>query len=126
MTTAPAPPTAEARPTLLLVDAYALIYRAYHALPATMMTKAGEPTNAILGFTTMLLDTWRKEAPEYTAVAFDRGRTFRHDLYSEYKAGRATMPDDLRVQIHRVREILAALQTPVFEQAVYEADDVIG
>ena len=114
------------RPTLLLVDGYALIYRAYHALPATMMTRGGEPTNAILGFTTMLLDTMRKEKPEYLAVAFDRGRTFRHDLYSEYKATRSAMPDDLRGQIRRVREVLDALRTPIFEQEGFEADDVIG
>src|SRR4051794_29796981 len=120
MTTAPASEETAApvheRPTLLLVDAYALIYRAYHALPATMMTRAGEPTNAVLGFTTMLLDTLRKEQPEYTAIAFDRGRTFRHELYSEYKATRAAMPDDLRAQIGRIREILAALQAPIFER----------
>ncbi|MGI8587457.1 MAG: DNA polymerase I [Chloroflexia bacterium] len=120
-------PTAPgARPTLLLVDGYALIYRAYHALPATMMTKAGEPTNAVLGFTTMLLDTIRKEQPEYLAVAFDRGRTFRHDLSSAYKATRAKMPSDLRGQIERVRDILDALRTPIFEQEGFEADDVIG
>src|SRR3954471_4453784 len=113
-TTAPAPTPVEApaaspdRPTLLLVDAYALIYRAYHALPVEMATKTGEPTNAVLGFTTMLLDTLRKEQPEYTAVAFDRGCTFRHDLSADYKATRARMPDDLRPQITRVREILAA------------------
>src|SRR5579859_4678891 len=128
MTTDPpaAPAAPDSRPTLLLIDGYALIYRAYHALPPTMMTRAGEPTNAVLGFTTMLLDTMRKEQPAYLAVAFDRGRTFRHDLYSEYKATRATMPDDLRVQIGRVREILDALQTPIFEQEGFEADDVIG
>ncbi len=128
MTTTPPDPPADGdhKPTLLLVDAYALIYRAYHALPASMMTRAGEPTNAVLGFTTMLLDTLRKEQPAYSAIAFDRGRTFRHELYSEYKATRAAMPDDLRVQIGRVREILAALQMPIFEQEGYEADDVIG
>src|SRR5690348_130501 len=118
-TTAPAPTEAARaadRPTLLLVDAYALIYRAYHALPANMTTRAGEPTNAVLGFTTMLLDTLRKEQPEYTAIAFDRGRTFRHDLSADYKATRARMPDDLRPQVTRVREILAALRTPIFEQ----------
>ncbi|HUS15465.1 MAG TPA: 5'-3' exonuclease H3TH domain-containing protein, partial [Chloroflexia bacterium] len=128
MTTTPqaAPGPNAARPTLLLVDGYALIYRAYHALPATMMTKAGEPTNAVLGFTTMLLDTIRKEQPEYLAVAFDCGRTFRHELSADYKATRSRMPDDLRVQIGRVREILEALKTPIFEQEGFEADDVIG
>jgi DNA polymerase-1 len=110
----------------MLVDGYALIYRAYHALPANMMTKDGEPTNAILGFTTMLLDTLRKEKPEYLAVAFDRGRTFRHDLSPDYKATRSAMPDDLRGQIKRVRELLDALKTPIFEQEGFEADDVIG
>src|SRR5690348_7272879 len=116
----------DARPTLMLVDGYALIYRAYHALPPSMMTKDGEPTNAILGFTTMLLDTIRKEKPEYLAVAFDRGRTFRHDLSPDYKATRSAMPDDLRGQIKRVRELLDALKTPIFEQEGFEADDVIG
>src|SRR4051794_40392381 len=98
----------EKRPTLMLVDGYALIYRAYHALPANMMTKGGEPTNAVLGFATMLLDTLKRENPEYMAVAFDRGRTFRHELSPEYKATRAAMPDDLRQQIGRVREIIDA------------------
>ena len=119
-------PAPSDRPTLMLVDGYALIYRAYHALPATMMTKAGEPTNAVLGFATMLLDTLKREQPEYLAVAFDRGRTFRHELSPDYKATRASMPTDLRQQIGRVREILDALHTPIFEQPGFEADDVIG
>jgi len=125
MTTDPTPAPDE-RPTLMLVDGYALIYRAYHALPASMMTKAGEPTNAVLGFATMLLDTLKREQPEYLAVAFDRGRTFRHEMSPDYKATRASMPADLRQQIGRVREILDALHTPIFEQPGFEADDVIG
>ncbi len=111
---------------LVLVDGHALIYRAYHALPPDLRTSSGEPTNAVFGFTQMLLDTIRNQAPEYVVMTFDKGRTFRHDASSEYKANRASMPDDLRQQIGRVRELVEALDIPIAELDNFEADDVIG
>ncbi|MEP6775361.1 MAG: DNA polymerase I, partial [Chloroflexota bacterium] len=111
---------------LVLVDGHALIYRAYHALPPDLRTSSGEPTNAVFGFTQMLLDTIRNQAPEYVVMTFDLGRTFRHEASSTYKANRSSMPDDLRQQIGRVRELVEALDIPIAELDNFEADDVIG
>ncbi|MDQ3705275.1 MAG: DNA polymerase I [Chloroflexota bacterium] len=111
---------------LVLVDGHALVYRAYHALPPDLRTSTGEPTNAVLGFTQMLLDTLRIQAPDYIVVTFDKGRTFRHEASSEYKAQRGPMPDDLRDQMGRVRQIVEALGIPIMELAGFEADDLIG
>ncbi len=119
-------PSPAGRKKLMLVDGYALIYRAYHALPPNMMTRSGEPTNAVLGFTQMLLDVLRKEQPDYTVMALDRGRSFRSEVSADYKATRPPMPDDLRQQIGRCREIIEAMGMPIFELEGYEADDVIG
>lgn len=116
----------EARPKLVLVDGHALIYRAYHALPPDLRTSAGEPTNAVFGFAQMLLDTIRNQAPKYVIVTFDKGRTFRHEASSDYKANRSAMPDDLRQQIGRVRQLVELLGIPIAELANFEADDVIG
>jgi DNA polymerase I len=113
-------------PKLLLVDANGLVYRAFFALPY-FTTRDGQPTNAVYGFTTMLLKVLEEEAPEYVAVAFDRpGPTFRHEAYGEYKATRPKMPDDLRPQVALAHEVVEAFRMPVFEIAGYEADDVIG
>jgi DNA polymerase-1 len=114
------------RPRLVLVDGYGLIFRAYHALPPTMATKTGEQTNAVFGVASMLHDVIRTHHPDYIAVAHDVGKTFRHDSYDGYKATRAAMPDDLRDQIGRVRELISVLNIPIFEMPGYEADDVIG
>ncbi|MEO6457384.1 MAG: DNA polymerase I [Chloroflexia bacterium] len=111
---------------LVLIDGHALAYRAYFALPAELRNAKGETTNAVLGFTQMLLDTLKSQAPQYVVVTFDKGRTFRHEEYAEYKAKRASMPDDLRPQFARIREIISALGIPVLELAGYEADDLIG
>ncbi len=111
---------------LVLVDGHALAYRAYHALPPELRTSRGEATNAVLGFTQMLLDTLRNYAPQYVIVTFDKGRTFRHDEFVEYKAQRGPMPEDLRDQLHRVREIVEAMGIPIVELEGYEADDLIG
>jgi DNA polymerase-1 len=119
-------PDAPHRPKLVLVDGHALVYRAYHALPPDLRTSRGEPTNAILGFTQMLLDTLRNHAPEHVVVTFDKGRTFRHEDFAEYKANRASMPDDLREQWGRVRQIVDAMGIPIVEMEGYEADDLIG
>jgi DNA polymerase-1 len=111
---------------LVLIDGHALVYRAYFALPSTMATGKGELTNAVFGFASMLLNVLRDEAPDYLAVTFDLGRTFRHDDYAEYKANRAEMPDDLRGQFRRIDELLVAFDIPTYSAEGYEADDVLA
>lgn len=119
------------KPRLFLIDGHALAYRTYFALTGVgdasrWMTKAGEPTAGTYGFTSVLLSLLEQEAPEYLAVSFDTGKTFRDDLYPEYKATRDKMPDDLRLQIERIREVVAAFGIPILEAEGYEADDVLG
>ncbi|MER2598905.1 MAG: DNA polymerase I [Caldilineales bacterium] len=111
---------------LLLIDGHSLAFRAYHALPATMATRAGEPTNATFGFLSMLLNTVREQQPEYVAVAFDVGRTFRHEQYDAYKGTRERMPDDLRRQVERIQGVVQTLNFPIFTREGFEADDVLG
>jgi len=119
-------PAPSGRPLLVLIDANGLVYRAFFALPY-FTTSDGQPTNAVYGFTTMLLKVLEEEAPEYVAVAFDKpGPTFRHEAYAEYKATRQRMPDDLRPQVGLAKEVVEAFQLPIFEVAGFEADDVIG
>ncbi len=111
---------------LMLLDGNGLIYRGYFALPP-LSTAKGELVNAVFGFTSILLRGFQDVRPDYVAVAFDLpGPTFRHEEYREYKATRKPMPDDLRSQFPKVREVVAALRIPVLEMAGYEADDVIG
>lgn len=111
---------------LVLIDGHALTYRAFHALPEDMHTSQGEPTNAVYGFTSMLLNVLRDERPTHIAVAFDKGRTFRHDVYPEYKAHRAKMPEEMHSQMARVRQVVEALNIPIYELEGYEADDLLG
>ena len=111
---------------LVLIDGHSLAYRAFHALPATMATSQGELTNAVFGFTSMLLNVLRDEKPDYIAVAFDVGRTFRHEQYPQYKAHRPAMPEELRTQMARIRQVVEAFNIPIFEVEGYEADDVLG
>ncbi|MFW6082926.1 MAG: 5'-3' exonuclease H3TH domain-containing protein, partial [Chloroflexota bacterium] len=111
---------------LVLIDGHALAYRAYHALPDDLTTSSGELTNAVYGFTSMLLKVLEEEQPTHIAVTFDKGRTFRHDVYAEYKAHRAKMPDELRAQMDRVRRVVQTLDIPIYEKEGYEADDVLG
>lgn len=111
---------------LLLIDGHSLAFRAYHALPATMATRSGEPTNATFGFFSMLLNTLREQQPDYVAVAFDVGKTFRHEQFADYKGHRERMPDELRRQVTRIQEIVQALNIPIFTREGYEADDVLG
>ncbi len=112
--------------TLLLLDGSSYLYRAFHALP-DLRTAAGEPTGAIRGFIGMLR-TLRQQVPaDYLACVFDaKGKTFRDDLYTEYKANRAAMPDDLSAQIEPIHAAVRALGWPVLEIEGIEADDVIG
>ncbi|PWH15885.1 MAG: DNA polymerase I [Anaerolineae bacterium] len=117
-------------PILYLIDGHALAYRAYYALtrgnPEGFRTKNGEPTAGTFGFVSVLLRLLESEKPQYLAVAFDTGRTFRDQIFADYKATRAKMPEDLSLQIDRIRQILDALQIPRLEVEGYEADDVLG
>ena len=117
-------------PTLYLIDGHALAYRTFFAMSASggdrLTTSRGEPTAAIFGFMSVLFRILEKEKPEYLAVAFDTGKTFRNDIFPEYKATREKMPDDLRQQIERLREIVDAFDIPRLEKDGMEADDVLG
>jgi len=113
--------------TLLLVDGHSILHRAYHAFPKTLTTSGGELTNAVYGFTRILLAVLKKFSPEYVAVSFDTPQaTFRHQEFAGYKEHRPEMETELASQIGRVHEVVAALGIPVFEVAGYEADDVLG
>ncbi len=111
---------------LVLIDGFGLIFRAYHALPATMATANGELTNATFGFTSMLLEVLRRDTPDYIVMTFDMGRTFRHDEFVDYKANRSEMPKDLAGQLKRIREVVETLGIDIYEAEGFEADDVIG
>jgi DNA polymerase-1 len=91
-----------------------------------MVTSSGELTNAVYGFTSMILSILQEEKPDYVAIAFDVGPTFRHELAAEYKGTRARMPEELREQLPRIRQIVEALNIPTFEIEGYEADDLLG
>lgn len=111
---------------LVLLDGNGLVYRAFYALPY-FTTSDGRPTNAVYGFTNMLLKVLEEERPTHAAMAFDRPvPTFRHEDYVAYKAQRPRMPDDLRPQMALVKEVAQAFRIPAFEVEGYEADDVIA
>ena len=111
---------------LMLLDGNGLIYRGYFALPP-LTTSKGELVNAVFGFCSIVLRGFQDIRPDYVAVSFDLpGPTFRHERFADYKATRQRMPDDLRDQFPKVREIVKALRIPVYELPGYEADDVIG
>ncbi|MEM7345245.1 MAG: DNA polymerase I [Chloroflexota bacterium] len=112
--------------TLVLIDGHALAYRAYFGMPATFTTSDGDPTHAVYGFTNMILAVWKEYDPDYFIVTFDRGDTFRHSMYTEYKATREKMPDDLRSQIEKIEALVKAFNMPVFTKENYEADDLLG
>jgi DNA polymerase-1 len=114
--------------TLLLLDGHSLAYRAFYALrEVDMSTTTGQPTNAVFGFTSMLINLMRDEQPTHVGVAFDVSRaTFRRDEYPEYKAGRSAMPDDFRGQVELIRKVLDALHIRSMAVENYEADDVIA
>ncbi len=113
---------------LVLIDGHALAYRMFFALPLqAFTTKQGEPTNATYGFTRTLLELiLADQPPQYLAVSFDVGKTFRDDIFTAYKGTREKMPDELRQQIERIKEVVAALNIPILELERYEADDVLG
>lgn len=112
--------------TLILIDGHALAYRAYFGMPATFSTRQGEPTHAVYGFTNMLLAVWHEYNPDYFIVTFDKGDTFRHKMFDEYKATREKMPDDLATQIERIEQLVRVFNMPVFAKDGYEADDLLG
>lgn len=115
------------RPRLLLLDGNSLTYRAFFGLPTDMVTASGQVTNAVFGFTSMLVTMLKDHRPTGLVVAFDRSEpTFRHEAEPKYKAQRESAPDILRQQLGIVREVLAALGVPVIEIAGFEADDIIA
>ena len=123
----------EPRPRLVLIDGYAVAYRDYfgtiNALASgrSFRTSKGEPTNAVHGFAQRLLDIIQaKDPPEYLAVVFDAGLSQRDAAFTDYKANRTEMPDDLSVQIARIHDVVTAFNIPILELDGYEADDVIG
>jgi len=119
--------TSDKKPKLLIIDGNALIHRSFHALPATMMTKSGEITNAVYGFIMILLKSLKDVKPEYVALTLDKkGRTFRHEAFDDYKAHRVAAPMELYKQIPRIKEFARALNIPIYEMSGYEADDLIG
>ena len=111
---------------LVLIDGHSLAYRAFFALPPDMATSKGELTNAVFGFISMLLNVMRDHKPTHMAVAFDVGRSFRHDKFEDYKATRERMPDELSIQIERIKELIDAFNIPVYTAEGYEADDVLA
>ena len=117
--------------TLYLIDGHAIAYRAYFAITAGQdasrwMTPEGEPTAGTYGFASILLRLLENNHPDYLAVAFDIGKTFRNELFPAYKGTRAKMPDDLRPQITRMKELVDTLGVPRLEVDGFEADDVLG
>ena len=118
--------TMETKPTLVLVDGNNYVYRAFYAIPELSNSK-GFPTNAIYGFTNMLIKLLREQQPAYVAVAFDmKGPTFRHEAFEAYKATRKPMPEPLRPQIEYIKNIVRGFSIPVLEREGIEADDIIG
>src|SRR5690242_4383216 len=112
---------------LLLLDGHSLAYRAFFALPPDLATTDGQPTNAVYGFTSMLIKMLPDEQPTHVAVAFDRGEpTFRHEQYVEYKANRKETPADFRSQLPLIFEVLDALGIARLSAPGYEADDIIA
>jgi DNA polymerase-1 len=125
---AKAQPAGDTHGRLLLLDGHSLAYRAFFALPAeNFSTTTGQPTNAVYGFTAMLINVLRDEQPTHIAVAFDRSEpTFRHEQYVEYKANRRETPEDFRSQLSLIFEVLDALGIARLSVAGFEADDLIA
>ncbi|MGB7341771.1 MAG: DNA polymerase I, partial [Phototrophicaceae bacterium] len=115
------------RPLLYLIDGHAVAYRQFFALPeAAFSTKSGEVTNAVYGFTRILIDILQEKRPKYLAVTFDEGLSGRDEYFEDYKATREKMPDSLGQQLERIHEVVEAFNIPILKLAGYEADDVIG
>lgn len=119
--------TEKTKPKLLvLLDSHAIIHRAYHALPDFASSK-GEPTGALYGLSTMLLNIVKQFKPDYVVAAFDLpGPTYRHEAYKDYKAGRKKTDDELSIQLSRARDIFTAFNIPIYDMPGFEADDMLG
>jgi DNA polymerase-1 len=112
---------------IFLLDGHSLSFRAFFALPATLATSSGQITNAVYGFTSMLIKLLGEERPDYIAVHFDKGRpTIRLEQYADYKAGRTEAPDEFKQQLGLIREVLETLAIPIVEVEGHEADDAIA
>jgi DNA polymerase I - 3''-5'' exonuclease and polymerase domains len=112
---------------VILIDGHSLAFRAFFALPDTLVTSSGQITNAVYGFTAMLIKLLADERPDAVVVCFDKGAPqFRLDRYAEYKAGRAETPDTFRQQLPLIREVLKSLRIPTVELEGYEADDLLA
>jgi len=112
---------------IILLDGNNIAYRAFYALPATIATSSGTITNAVLGFTSMLLKLIEEQKPDVIVCAFDsKGPTFRHDIFNDYKATRKKMPDELIGQMPLIKEVLKAFDIKILEVESYEADDIIA
>ena len=112
---------------VVLLDGHSLAFRAFFALPDTLVTSSGQITNAVYGFTAMLIKLLADERPDAVVVCFDKGAPqFRLDRYAEYKAGRAETPDTFRQQLPLIREVLGSLRIPMVELEGYEADDLLA
>lgn len=117
----------DAHKQLVILDGHALAFRSFHALSrAGLRSSTGEPTYAVYGFIHFLLTMLQDRRPDYVAVAFDVGRTFRHEAYPDYKAKRAKTPEEFHPQLARIKQIVQALAIPIYTAEGYEADDVIG
>jgi len=112
---------------LVLIDGHALVHRAFHALPPTLNSPKGVPTNAVFGFTSVFIKMIKDLKPEYIAATFDLAApTFRHEEFAEYKAHREKAPNELHAQVPMIKEILLAFGVPIYEKPGFEADDLIG
>lgn len=112
---------------LILIDGHALVHRAFHALPQTLASPTGVLTNAVYGFTSVLIKAIKEIKPDYIVATFDlAGPTFRHEEFAEYKAHREKAPEGLHEQVPIVKEVLRAFGIPIFEKEGFEADDIIG
>ncbi|WP_197523282.1 DNA polymerase I [Actinokineospora pegani] len=123
-----AKPTAKSGPRLLLIDGHSMAYRAFFALPKeNFATATGQHTNAVYGFTSMLINLLRDEAPTHLAVCFDVSRkTFRSEQFADYKANRSSSPDEFKGQVSLIQDVLAALNIPTLAKDGFEADDLIA
>lgn len=119
--------SAETKEKLVLLDAYAILHRAFHALPNFTSSRTGEPTGALYGFTAFLLKTIRELQPDYLIACYDLAEpTFRHVAYEQYKAQRPRPEDILIKQINRSRDIIKVFNIPIYDSPGFEADDILG
>src|SRR5207245_1049718 len=108
------------RKKLVLINGHAIIHRAFHAVTETLTTRKGENVNATFGFTSMLIKALLEEKPDYIAMTFDRpSPTFRHEQFTEYKAQRPTLPDNIRPQLTLILKFLEAFAFPIYKKTVF-------